>query len=379
MTGQRKVWVRWVDRGKRWEVGHYWKGYKGAFRFYSWEINGRRYGFTKENKAIAEQFADHLRGLMLPDPMTGVVRYDPTKFSKVKRSRYALSKWSKLWIKDYEGKAKTKDVTPEYVEILRGYIDHHINPVLGVVSVYDIDSMEIKAFYHDLSDKGLSKKHVQNIMDCLKRMLKNASEDLQGLDMPKFPKYREKRVNKVHKTLSVDEQKYVLSFVEPHHLPISQVYLLYGLRMQEAINLKRSDFLKDHPALRVETLKGGPERMLYIDIQTAQLISGIVPNIAIKNLFYFNGKPYYRKTLYKIIRRALDKAGFKDVAPKDASRHSRASNMACQGASAFEIQQQLGHSDIRTSQIYTHVASSDKWVVVEGDAKITDKNPYRSR
>ena len=200
MTEQRKVWVRWIASMDRWEVGHYWKGYKGAFRFYSWEINGRRYGFTRENKAIAEQFADHLRGLMLPDPITGVVRYDPTKFSKVKRSRYALSKWSKLWIKDYEGKAKTKDVTPEYVEILRGYIDHHINPVLGVVSVYDIDSMEIKAFYHDLSDKGLSKKHVQNVMDCLKRMLKNASEDLQGLDMPKFPQYREKRVNKVHKT-----------------------------------------------------------------------------------------------------------------------------------------------------------------------------------
>jgi integrase/recombinase XerD len=139
--------------------------------------------------------------------------------------------------------------------------------------------------------------------------------------------------------------------------------LYYGLRCQEVINLKRSDLIKagKYPALSEKTLKGGPERIIPIDNATLNEIKSIRP-LSLEYLITFKGKSYYRKTIYKIIRRALDKAGFKDIAPKDASRHSRASQMAMQGASAREIQDQLGHSDIRTSQIYTHIKRNGKWI-----------------
>lgn len=41
--------------------------------------------------------------------------------------------------------------------------------------------------------------------------------------------------------------------------------------------------------------------------------------------------------LYKIVRRALGKVGFEDFAPKNASRHSRASQVAMEGGSAYDI------------------------------------------
>lgn len=366
MASKVKIWVTWRGEPRnRWEVEFKWD--KKTWQFYSWVLPdiGQKYSFTLENKHIAEQFADYIRSLAVPDPQTHIVRFDPSKLSKTRKSKHILRKYSEIWLNGYKQKAVTGDCTPEYVKIIEGYLDHYILPKLGDCSIYDIDGISIKEFYQGLFDGERSKKHVQNIMDCFKALLKAACEDI-SISLPKFPKYREKNKIKTRKFLLPDQQEKVLSFVEPEHKAFIKV-AFYGLRPQEIINLQRSDliWLEDgqskYPALSVKTLKGGVPRVIPIDWNTYNEIKSINP-VSFEYLISFRGMKYSRKTAYKAFRRALDKAGFKDFNPYEASRHSRASQLNMMGASAFDIQQNLGHADIRTSQVYTHVKPDMRFV-----------------
>jgi len=89
-------------------------------------------------------------------------------------------------------------------------------------------------------------------------------------------------------------------------------------------------------------------------------IMGIPRTLAHRYVFHHAGRPYAKTTLWKIIRKALDAAGFKDVTPKDASRHSAASQLLRRGASTRLAQTVLGHADIRTTERYTHVLVEDQ-------------------
>ena len=380
MNSPRKVSVKWNVSKKRWEVSFYWEGYKNAFRFYSWSLpNGQRVSFTQDNKSFATQYADYIRGLMMPNPTTGICNFDPCKLSKQRKSKYALRRYGKTWIEDYKIKASTGDCTSAYVELLSGYLESHIYPRIGDSSIYDLDSITIREIYQGLFNGERSKKHVQNIMDCFRMLLKSASEDLQGFEMPKFPKYREKRRVKAHNFLLREDQDRVISYVGPQHKAMAMAYIYYGLRRQEVINLKRTDliFLKGsygqkHPALRVETLKGGPERYVEIDQETYKEILKLPPATC-GYLIHFKGQPYYFKTFSKIIKRALVKAGFPEMRPHDASRHSRASQMAMKGASAYQINQEMGWADIRTAEIYVHLLNKER--VVDGEEEKMDIHP----
>ena len=102
MNSPRKVSIKWNVSKKRWEVSFYWEGYKNAFRFYSWSLpNGQRVSFTQDNKSFATQYADYIRGLMMPNPTTGICNFDPCKLSKQRKSKYALSRYGEIWLKAY--------------------------------------------------------------------------------------------------------------------------------------------------------------------------------------------------------------------------------------------------------------------------------------
>lgn len=366
MASKVKVWVVWRESRKRWEVGFRWEG--KLWQFYSWIIPGgsQKYAFTKENEHIAHQYAEYIRSLAVPDLKTGVCKFDPTKLSKTRKSKYALRRYGEVWLKGYDQKAASGDCTSAYVGILRGYLESYIFPALGDMSLFDIDSITIREFYNGLFDGKRSKKHIQNIVDACRALLRSAVDDVHGFDLPKFPKYRDRTKVKTHKFLLPDEQGRVLSFVEPQHRAFLMV-AFYGLRPQEIINLKRSDliWLEDgqgkYPALSVKTLKGGVPRVIPIDWTTYNEIKAINP-VSFEHLVSFKGLKYSRKTAYKAMRRALDKAGLKDFNPYEATRHSRASQLNMMGASAFDIQQSLGHADIRTSQVYTHVKADMRWI-----------------
>jgi integrase len=206
-------------------------------------------------------------------------------------------------------------------------------------------------------------------MDGLARLINKACEK-NRLQKPPFPDFKAKKKRRHTKWLLEEDQDLVLSKVPDVHLPIIMTLFYHGLRMSEARLAMRKDYkwTKDRHGnklriLDIETLKRGPDRAILLDADVTRAIDSITPCLAHPYLFHHNGKPYTKSTLWKIIRKALNEAGFPHIRPLDAARHSAASHILQRGGSTRQAQEILGHADIRTTELYTHCLVEDQAAV----------------
>ncbi len=143
--------------------------------------------------------------------------------------------------------------------------------------------------------------------------------------------------------------------------------LLYatGLRVSELISLKFNDIDLTNDFVRVIG-KGSKERIVpmsdlavkWLSIYLNQYRPIILKNKDSEYLFISNAlKPISRQGFFKIIKQEVRRAGInKDVSPH-VLRHSFATHLLNHGADLRVIQELLGHSDISTTQIYTHLVN----------------------
>ena len=141
--------------------------------------------------------------------------------------------------------------------------------------------------------------------------------------------------------------------------------LLYaaGLRVSELVNLKLQDINLEAGFVRVFG-KGSKERVVPIGLPAITRIEFYIENArkaALKNqpspyLFIARaGKPITRQGFWKLLRRHAAKAQIHKKISPHSLRHSFATHLLEGGADLRAVQVMLGHVDISTTQIYTHV------------------------
>ena len=138
-----------------------------------------------------------------------------------------------------------------------------------------------------------------------------------------------------------------------------EVMYAAGLRVSELISLKQTD-VDVQAGLVVCHGKGSKERRVPIGksaIHWLQQYSSVRAGYgkpAAAHLFLNRGKPLTRQFAWAMIKRYASKAGVKDISPHTL-RHSFATHLLQHGADSRSVQALLGHSDISTTQIYTHI------------------------
>jgi integrase/recombinase XerD len=138
--------------------------------------------------------------------------------------------------------------------------------------------------------------------------------------------------------------------------------LLYGsgLRASELVTLPRGAVRPDQPFL-IMSGKGGKERLVPISTRAQQAVHNWLENVAKGSLWLFpSGKSHLsRVRLFQIVRQVAADAG---ISPERVSphvlRHAFATHLLSGGADLRVLQSLLGHADIATTQIYTHVDSA---------------------
>ncbi len=144
--------------------------------------------------------------------------------------------------------------------------------------------------------------------------------------------------------------------------------LLYasGLRASEAIGLELSDVDVEERVLRARG-KGSKERLVPIGqaalgalrIYLARGRPALVKALPETRLFVnFRGGALTRQGLYKIVRRHALSAGLADRMSPHTLRHTFATHLLAGGCDLRSVQEMLGHADVSTTQLYTHLSSA---------------------
>ncbi len=144
-----------------------------------------------------------------------------------------------------------------------------------------------------------------------------------------------------------------------------EVMYACGLRASEAIGIELSDLDLEEQIVRARG-KGAKERLVpigraatqaardYLSRGRPKLVEGdLEPHLFVN----FRGGPLTRQGLYKIVQRHARGAGLADRMSPHTLRHSFATHLLAGGCDLRSVQEMLGHADVATTQLYTHLSS----------------------
>jgi integrase/recombinase XerD len=143
-----------------------------------------------------------------------------------------------------------------------------------------------------------------------------------------------------------------------------ETFYACGLRVSEMINLKVADLFLNEEIIRVFG-KGSKERLIPIGSSAIKWIEEyliksrplLVKKTKSENYLYLNsrGTKLSRMGIWKIVKQNSEYAGMKKEVHPHTFRHSFATHLLEGGADLRAVQEMLGHADISTTQIYTHL------------------------
>ena len=240
---------------------------------------------------------------------------------------------------------------------------------LDIKNLSDVKSTHIRDYIRVLSDGGMAPASISRIISSIRTYYRFLSSEnildenpVLLINNPKLPK-------KLPDVLSEKEISLIINAIQES----SQFYqrdkaiieLLYscGIRVTELCNLEMSNLFIDQDLIRVMG-KGNKERLLPLGVRSKKYLDDYIKhsrNIHIKksgSSFVFvsrNGNQLTRAMINIILNKWTQVSGLKKSVSPHKLRHSFATHLLEGGADLRFVQALLGHSDISTTQIYTHI------------------------
>lgn len=252
---------------------------------------------------------------------------------------------------------KDLDIYTDFLE------SHSVNTLSRIVK------NDITNFMLSQKDKGISANSIARRLAAIRmfhrfltreRILKSDPSNL--IDSPKLWK-------KIPETLSLNEVESMIAAPDIRDKQgirdraILETLYATGMRVSEAVNLKKDSVNLDIGFLRCIG-KGDKERVIplgkkaiasinkYLEASRPAFLKKKESDFLFVSRF---GKKISRQSFWKIIKRYAKEAHIKKPMKPHILRHSFATHLLERGADLRSVQEMLGHSNISTTQIYTHI------------------------
>ncbi len=250
-----------------------------------------------------------------------------------------------------------------YQNDLLQFRDHLNSDALEKVLAKDVQQYIKKLC--SLKEKTLARKlsSLRMFYDFMvkKKYVKN--NPLDGIDGPKIGRY-------LPDVLTIDEVDKLLDF-EPkdnysyRNRCILEILYSTGLRISELTSLKLENIILEESLVKVMG-KGSKERIVplndvateYLEKYIKEVRPKMLKGVATDALFLNNhGRGLTRQAVFKMIKSRAEQIDLKKSISPHTLRHSFATHLLQNGADIRFIQELLGHADLGTTEIYTHVAN----------------------
>ncbi|HJQ21555.1 MAG TPA: site-specific tyrosine recombinase XerD [Gemmatimonadaceae bacterium] len=239
----------------------------------------------------------------------------------------------------------------------------------GVATPADVTPRLLREFVYQLKDLGLSPASIRRNVSAVRSYFRFLVGDGHLVRDPSERLDTPQRWRSLPEVLTVEEIRRLLAaptLDDPLYFrDRAMLELAYGagLRVSEWIGIGVKDLLLDEGLVRVFG-KGSKERLvpigrsaigalaIYVREQRPRLEQGQGKGVLFLNA---RGERLSRMGAWKILRKYVDRAGITKAVSPHTLRHSFATHLLEGGADLRAVQEMLGHADISTTQIYTHV------------------------
>ena len=246
----------------------------------------------------------------------------------------------------------------------------YLKTELKLKTIRNVTLGHIRSFVRKLSNRGLAANSIKRAVSSIRTYHNFLSAEghmkdnpAQLLDTPKIPR-------KLPNVLTIQEIDKILGII-PENAPMAQrdlaiFEMMYscGLRVTELCDFKTSDILWDSEMIRVQG-KGSKQRFVPIGPIARENLKNYLnherntladknPNVA-EVFLSRNGRKLTRMMIWVLLKKWTESAEVKKEVSPHTLRHSFATHLLEGGADLRSVQEMLGHTDITTTQVYTHL------------------------
>lgn len=256
----------------------------------------------------------------------------------------------KQWMRS---KRYSESTIGTYSEALKSFFVFYNNKSIAAITNEDIIVYNNE---YILKNK-LSASYQNQIVNAIKLYFKTIRET--KIDIDKI--HRPKRAKVLPNVLSKEEVKAILEAHGniKHRAMLSMIYSC-GLRRSELLHLKFSDIDSKRNIVLLKNAKGKKDRIAPLSPKILELLRNYYRDY--KPMIWLfegqlKGEQYSEKSLQSVLKQALKKTGITKPVTLHWLRHSYATHLLESGTDLRYIQELLGHSSSKTTEIYTHVST----------------------
>jgi integrase len=287
--------------------------------------------------------------------------FEPSKYIASDIKKYLFENLIKQWLELKE----RSDLSPSYIPKLKQFEKDYFQFFKGQ-DIRDLRTSHIHDFFYQLPE-NLSSKTKKNIISALHGFFSWLTKMEYIEKMPVFPTIKIEQPD--WKWLDVDIQGDILLAIPESDRYIYLFLALHGCRPSEARALKVKDIDFSHNAVNIkrtftgksgnmiaEHTKTKRQRTIPINTEMLEVFKYLCKDKLPEAFVFINprtGKPYAKSTYQEVWQSACEAVGLK-ISSYEGLRHSFASQRVSRGIDIYLISKVLGHSDIRTTQRYSH-------------------------
>ncbi len=239
-----------------------------------------------------------------------------------------------------------------YVTSFENFMNHYNSKDLDAINEGDVRKYILKLVQEDKSNA-----YINTAINSIKFYY----ESVLGMPNRFYEIERPRKEKKLPKILSKEDILRIIANTNnlKHKCIVSLLYSS-GIRRNELVNLKITDIDSKRMLIRIESAKGNKDRYTLLSHSLLEDLREYYkqykPGKYIVEGMY--GKQYTGQSIGKIVLNAAEKAGIKIPVTPHMLRHSFATHLLEAGVDLRQIQVLLGHSSSKTTEIYTHVATT---------------------
>lgn len=248
---------------------------------------------------------------------------------------------------------KYRNYSPRTADAYLGSLRDYFNCLGGDYGRFD--ELKTKKYLADMNDRGLSGQTVNVHLNAIKYFYEQVVKVPFKLDL-RFAR----KAKRLPVILSREEIVAIIATIEnaKHRLLVALAYGA-GLRVSEVVRLRTRDIDLSSLQLTVRHGKGDKDRITVLPeklkFEIEQFMAGKLPDDFL--LASERGGRLTERTAQIVFERALKKAGIAKAATFHSLRHSFATHLLENGVDVRYVQELLGHANIRTTQVYTHLTN----------------------